>query len=288
MEQAIFSLSFTTTDQAGRSVRCLREEQALEIARRHHGTLRGVYRETLKNNIIPYRYVRNRTILSAKEQLRLLESDVAVVGAGGLGGLVLEILARTGIGRIIVVDDDILEETNLNRQVLSSKDTLGQSKTETGASRVRAVNPAVDMALYRKKINEDNGKELLAGAAVIVDALDTIGDRLALERTARALNIPLVHGAVAGFEGHVMTVFPEDQGLVLLYGETSLPESEKQNAEAVLGVPAATPFVIAALQAMEVVKIILQRGDPLRNRMLHADLETGRFNEFSFPERTGQ
>ncbi len=288
MEQAIFSLSFTTTDQAGRSVRCLREEQALEIARRHHGTLRGVYRETLKNNIIPYRYVRNRTILSAKEQLRLLESDVAVVGAGGLGGLVLEILARTGIGRIIVVDDDILEETNLNRQVLSSKDTLGQSKTETGASRVRAVNPAVDMALYRKKINEDNGKELLAGAAVIVDALDTIGDRLALEKTARALNIPLVHGAVAGFEGHVMTVFPEDQGLVLLYGETSLPESEKQNAEAVLGVPAATPFVIAALQAMEVVKIILQRGDPLRNRMLHADLETGRFSEFSFPERTGQ
>jgi len=151
MKQAIFSLSFTTTDQAGRSVQCLKEEQALEIAHRHHGTLRGVYREALKNKIIPYRYIRNRTILSAKEQLRLLESDVAVVGAGGLGGLVVEILARMGIGRLIVVDDDILEETNLNRQVLSSKDTLGLSKAETGASRVRTVNPAVDTVLHRKK-----------------------------------------------------------------------------------------------------------------------------------------
>ncbi len=285
MEQAIFSLSFTTTDQAGRRVQCLKEEQALEIARRHHGTLRGVYRETLKNNIIPYRYIRNRTILSVKDQLSLLESDVAIAGAGGLGGLVMEILARTGIGGLILIDDDILEETNLNRQVLSSKETLGLSKAETGASRVRDVNPAVDMTLHRKKIDEDNGKELLAGAAVIVDALDTIGGRLALEKTARAMNIPLVHGALAGFEGHVMTVFPEDRGLVLLYGETPLPESEKQNAEAVLGVPAATPFLIAALQAMEVVKIVLQRGHPLRNRMLHADLETGRFSEFIFPER---
>jgi len=285
MEQALFSRSFQTADQAGRSVRCLKEEQALEIARLYRCTLRHVYGKALKNNIIPYRYIRNRTIMSVKEQLRILESAVAVVGAGALGGLTMEILARTGIGKLILVDDDILEETNLNRQVLSAKDTLGRSKAETGASRVRAVNPAVDMAVHQEKLNEDNGKKLLSGAAVIVDALDTIGDRLALEKTARALNVPLVHGAVAGFEGHVMTIFPEDRGLVLLYGETPLPGSENQNAEAVLGVPAATPALIAALQTMEVVKIILQRGNLFRNRMLHADLETGRFSEFSFPER---
>jgi len=90
---------------------------------------------------------------------------------------------------------------------------------------------------------------------------------------------------VAGFEGHIMTVFPEDPGLVFLYGKEHPPESEEQNAEAVLGVPAVTPALIAALQAMEVVKIILRRGDPLRNRMLHVDVEAGRFSEFSFPER---
>lgn len=284
MEQAIQSRSFQVTDPSGRNIRCLKDDQAIEIAEDFQCTVRRVYLEALRRGVHPYRYLRNRAILSGEEQLKLLQATVAVVGAGGLGGFVIEMLARLGIGHLILADHDTFEETNLNRQVLSSKDTLGMSKTEAGALRVEAINPAVDTTVHRTKINEDNGKKLLSGAHVIVDALDGIPDRLALGKTARALNIPMVHGAVAGFEGHVMTIFPEDSGLVLIYGEKNIMVPGEHNAEAILGVPAVTPALIATLQAMEVMKIILRRGDPLRNRMLHVDLEACRFSEFSFPE----
>lgn len=286
MKEAVVSRSFQTFDQAGRSVRCLKEDEAFEIAGAFHCTLRRVYREALRQDILPYRYLRNRTAISGREQLKLLEAVVAVAGAGGLGGSVIEILARIGIGRLILVDHDVFEETNLNRQLLCSKGTVGLSKAEAGASRVQSINPAVETTVCRTRIDADNGKELLSGSSVVVDALDTIRDRLALEKTARALNIPLVHAAVAGFEGRVMTIFPGDPGLVLLYGGENGEKREEQTADAVLGLPAVTPALVAALQAMEVLKIILRRGEPLRNRMIHAALEPGLFSEFRFPEKT--
>lgn len=285
MKETVVSRSFQAADQAGRIVRCLKEDEALEIAGTFRCTLRRVYEEALRQDILPYRYLRNRTVISRREQLKLLEAVVAVAGTGGLGGSVIEILARTGVGRLILIDHDVFEETNLNRQIFCSKGTVGLPKAEVGASRVRSVNPAVETMVHQTRIDADNGKELLSGADVVVDALDTIRDRLALEKAARALNIPLVHAAVAGFEGRVMTIFPGDPGLVLLYGGENAEKREERNAEAVLGVPAATPALIAALQAMEVVKIILHRGEPFRNRMIHADLEAGLFSEFRFPEK---
>jgi molybdopterin/thiamine biosynthesis adenylyltransferase len=100
--------------------------------------------------------------------------------------------------------------------------------------------------------------------------------------TAQKLGIPLVHGALAGFDGQVMTIFPEDPGLERIYGEGQPPRNDPGRPEAVLGVPAPTPSIVATIQAMEVIKILLDRGQLIRNRMLHIDLEGSRFDSFSF------
>ena len=107
-------------------------------------------------------------------------------------------------------------------------------------------------------------------------------DRLILEKGAKSLQIPLVHGALAGFDGQVMTVFPEDQGLRLIYGKNPPPGKDPRSPEAILGVPALMPCLIGTLEAMEVLKILLGRGKLLRNTLLHVDLQEGEMNRFVF------
>jgi len=119
-------------------------------------------------------------------------------------------------------------------------------------------------------------------APVIVDALDNVSDRFVLEEICKKLGIPLVHGALAGFEGRVMTIFPDDTGLKNLYGNKRANENSSRSPEAVFGIPAMTSCLVATLQAMEVLKIILKRGKIFKNAMLYVDLETGRMNEFVF------
>ena len=132
------------------------------------------------------------------------------------------------------------------------------------------------------RLNATNAKAVLVGSDVIVDALDNVPDRFSLQETARTLKIPLVHGAVAGFEGQLMTIFPEDEGFSLLYGTGDAKQYQIESPEVVLGVPAVTPSLVATLQAMEVIKILLNRGRPFRNVMVHVDMETSEMKRFSF------
>jgi len=269
------------TDPAERTVSVIKDAQALAIAQELGCRPLDVYTTALKQNIWPFRYVRNRNILSIEEQLKLAEAAVAVIGAGGLGGTVILLLARTGIGHLKVVDCDAFDETNLNRQALSSSRNLGTAKTLAAVEQVAAVNPGVDVNALQATIDSQSAKKVLSGVDVVVDALDNAPDRLATEAAAKEIGIPFVHGALAGFDAQLMTIFPQDPGLKLLYGETA-QKGDPQRPEAVLGVPAVTPSVVASLQVMEVLKILLQRGKPLRNRMLHVDLESGQFDVFTF------
>jgi len=276
-------------DSGGRETRVLTDNDAVDIAARYGVTVHEVHREALRMGICPYRYLRNRASISGEEQLTLCLSCVAVVGAGGIGGHVILLLARLGIGRIVVVDPDRFDETNLNRQALSSQKALGQSKAEEAVRAVAAINPGVRVTAHCFKIDPFNAEEALSGSDVIVDALDNIPDRFTVETASRSLGIPLVYGALAGFEGQVMTVFPQDPGLRCLYGprESGVKRSQREPSrgpEVILGVPALTPAVIAALQAAEVMKIVLKRGRVFRNRMLHVDLETGEICPFAFEE----
>ena len=282
MHRLIRERSKTIHDPAGREVKTLEEASAMEIAGRFGCTLRAVYEAALEGGICPCRYLRNRETISGEEQLRLVTSRVAVVGSGGLGGQVLLLLARMGIGYLVVVDHDRFDETNLNRQALSSVRDLGRPKCEVAARVLQNVNPGVDVVAHADQMDAANAGELLAGADVIVDALDNVPDRFVIQDAAASLKIPLVHGALAGFEGQVMTIFPGDAGLTLLYGEPNDERPREKSPEALLGVPAVTPSLVATLQVMEVVKVLLDRGRPFRNTMVHVDLETGEMNRFSF------
>jgi molybdopterin/thiamine biosynthesis adenylyltransferase len=160
--------------------------------------------------------------------------------------------------------------------------TLGMPKATAAVSAVGAVNPGVNVFPHQIKLDASNCERILAGSDAIVDALDNVPDRFLLEGAARKLGIPLVHGTLAGFEGWVMTIFPSDAGLKNIYGAEEAKRIDRESPQAVLGVPGVTPFVIAAFQTMEVLKILLGRGNIFRDRMIHVDLERGCLNEFSF------
>jgi molybdopterin/thiamine biosynthesis adenylyltransferase len=181
-----------------------------------------------------------------------------------------------------VIDFDVFDETNLNRQALSDVKSIGKSKSGRAAGQVESINPAVQVDSFRVEIDYSGALKVFAGADVVVDALDNIPDRFVVEKAAKALQIPLIHGAIAGFDGQLMTIFPEDPGLTSLYGNGNVKKNDPSRPGAVLGVPALTPSIIATLQAMEVIKVILKRGNLFRNKLLHIDLESGQFNQFGF------
>jgi len=271
------------TDPAGRDADILEDNAACEIAWQLGLGLHEIYREALKLGVRPYRYIRNADILSTAEQLKLAESRVAVVGAGGLGGQAIVLLARLGVGILVVVDCDQFDETNLNRQALCVGETLGEPKTRAAVEAVAAINPGVHVIPHQVRLTADVIDGILAGSDVVVDGLDNVPDRLLLQEAAGRLGIPMVHGALAGFEGRIMTVLPGDAGVKQLYGETA-SEADPDRPEAVLGVPAVTAALIGTFQAMEVLKILLRRGSLFRNAMAYVDLEQGRLDTFRFDE----
>jgi molybdopterin/thiamine biosynthesis adenylyltransferase len=264
-------------------VNVIHEADSAEIAKKYDQLLGNIFITALSSDIWPYRYIQNRDTLSSHEQKKLSESTVAVIGCGGLGGHVLLMLSRIGIGSMVVVDPDIFDETNLNRQVFALSDTIGMYKTDAAVSAIRSVNPAVVVKGFQTAINYANALEIINGADVVVDALDNLPDRKMLQQVTYKMKLPLVHGAIAGFEGQVLSISPDDKGFGDLFGNGD----DKQagcgvSAESIMGVPSITPVFIASLQAMEVVKILLKRGKVISGRMLYSDIEVGEFNYFDF------
>ena len=261
------------TNSSGKKYFSVSVNQVKEIAFKYKVKARKIEISALQNNIIPERYQRNLGVISPLEQIKLLQSKVAIIGAGGLGGTVIELLTRIGIGELIIADKDIIGDSNLNRQILSKETNLGQNKIEAAVKRVKEIDSSVEITGHSVFIDSDNVKEIIEGADVAVDALDNLPSRFVLQKACRDLKIPLVHGAIAGFNGQLTTIFPEDKGLELIYGsDRDLPE---HGSEVTLGAPTVTPAVIASLEAQEVIKILLKRGKLFRNRLLYLDIEGG-------------
>ena len=225
---------------------------------------------------MPERYLRNLGTIGIAGQLRLLRAKVAVVGAGGLGGHVIELLARQGVGSLVVIDGDCFARHNLNRQLLATEKTLNRNKAEAAAERVAIVNSDVQVTPVLQMLDATNAPEILAGMDVLVDALDTISSRRMLLQVARELRIPLVHAAIAGFTGQVATVLPGDTGIPALFARQT---DSDRGVETSLGNPAPTPALAAALQAQEVVKLITGIGQPLSGQLLYFDLEYNLFEK---------
>ncbi len=247
-----------------------------EMAQKYHLSPLEIEIYALQQHVMPARYERNYPTISFPEQIRLLQATVAVVGCGGLGGNIIEMSARLGIGNIIMIDGDTFHESNLNRQLLSAEDHLGKGKAETAAARIKHINSSIRTRTYSQFIYSKNVRELIQGADLAIDALDNIPSRFILEKACRELAIPLVHGAINGFNGQVSTLFPHDKGLEAIYGKRQTVHQEKEIPK--VSTPSVTPALVAAFQVQEVIKILLNRGKPLRNKLLFINLEESEIN----------
>ena len=241
------------------------------IAKETGMSLLEVEYAALYENILPERYSRNQKSLTNTDQLKLLQSHVAIIGLGGLGGTVTEILARIGIGSLTLVDGDSFDESNLNRQILSSPALLGASKAKTARNRVNEINPAVKVTSVQEFLTDSNGETLLAGAQLAVDCLDTISARFVLEKACKSVKIPLVSAAIGGSNGQATVIFPEDPGLRLIYGPVD--KTAQSGIEATLGTLPYAAMYMAAVQCAEITNILLGAPPELQNKLFIADVQ---------------
>ncbi len=249
-----------------------------EAARRFALEIRDVEGAALEQGLMPMRYRRNRETLSVPEQLALFRSRVAVIGCGGLGGYMVEELARLGVGALVLVDPDVFEEHNLNRQILSSPARLGRPKVEVARERAAEVNPAVSVAAHQAAFTRGNGAQLLSRCSAALDGLDSLPARRDLAAACRELSVPLVHGAIAGWYGQLTTQMP-GQDISPLLETGSAPDGA---GERPLGNPSFTPAVVASLQVAELVKVLLGRGTPLARRLLLLNLLDMQFEKVGY------
>lgn len=265
-------------DSCGKTFRIISLAGTVTLAERMDCSRKEVEIAALEAGVIPERYQRNIGTVGIEGQLGLLRSHGAVVGAGGLGGLAIELLARMGVGKLTIIDGDSFTGSNLNRQLHALERTLGAGKVETTAFRMGEVNCSVEVIAHSCYADESNLPELLEGCGVVLDCLDNLSSRLALENACQKLGIPLVHGAVAGFTGQLAVIWPGEPLFHKIYG--SGKNSEDRGAEVLLGNPAPTPAVVAAWQCGEAVKILTGMADAIRGRLLLIHMLSGETTSF--------
>jgi molybdopterin/thiamine biosynthesis adenylyltransferase/rhodanese-related sulfurtransferase len=227
------------------------------------------------------RYSRHLLIPEVGEegQLKLLQSRVLLIGAGGLGSPASLYLAAAGVGTIGIVDDDTVDETNLQRQIVHSTERLGDSKADSAKLTIEALNPDVTVKVFEERLTSENVDRILGeGWDVIVDGADNFPTRYLLNDASVWHRIPVVHGSIYRFEGQV-TVFKPHEGPCYrcLFPQPPPPELAPSCAEG--GVLGVLPGVIGSLQANEGLKLALGIGEPLVGRLLMFDALAGTFTE---------
>ena len=198
------------------------------------------------------RYIRNLGALTEQECTALRTKTVFVAGCGGLGGYLIEMLLRLGVGEIHVADGDAFEASNLNRQLLSSPSALGQSKAEAAAMRAELVNPDVRFVAVPQFVTEENAAELIRGSDAVLDALDNIQARRTLARACAQVGIPMIHGAICGWSAQAAVVMPGDDLIEKIY-----PEGVSLSSKTSLSF---TPPFCAALQIALCTRLLTGRS----------------------------
>ncbi len=255
----------------GTFCRTISTREVMRLADEANITGREIEIGALKQDIYPDRYIRNMNSLVPSDQIKLLESTIGIIGLGGLGGLVTETLARMGVGRLHLIDGDVFEAHNLNRQLLSSTDNLGQSKAEVAGIRVNTINPGIVVVISSAYIALDNADKLIESCDIVVDCMDNIPSRFILADAAKHANIPMVSAAIAGLFGHVTTIFPDGEGLESIFGPKGHGKRTK-GIETSLGCLAPGVNLIASLECTEVLKVLLSKPNTLKNKLLIVDL----------------
>ena len=211
--------------------------------------------------------------LGMEGQKKLKKSRIFIAGAGGLGSPAAFYLAAAGVGTIVIADNDTVEASNLNRQILHWQKNIGNKKVESAREKISSLSGFINIETVDETLTDNNIEGLTEGCDAIVDAMDNIATRFALNKAAINWNIPLFHGAVNGMEGRVTTIIP---GKTACIGCMYRPDV-KLSKFPVLGV---TPGLTGIIQATEVIKYITGIGDLLENRLLIYDGMDLKFKEF--------
>lgn len=217
------------------------------------------------------RYERNIPAISETEQAGLASKKVLVIGCGGLGGYILEYLARLGVGYLTAVDGDVFEVSNLNRQLHSAPDLIGYKKAAAAARRVKIIAPGIDILPVEASFGEENADRLIRNQDLVIDALDNIPSRFLMEDACERQKVTFIHGAILGWNMQVTVGRPGGRVLHRIYGTDTV--STCSDAVSKTSLPM-TPAACAAVQAAEAVKILTGHEPSLCGRLLLFNLET--------------
>jgi len=212
-------------------------------------------------------------------QIRLLDSRVLCLGAGGLGSPAALYLAAAGVGTLGIVDMDVVDASNLQRQILHNVDRVGERKVDSAKKTLTALNPDVNVVTHDVRLGADNILQVIDGYDVIVDGADNFPVRYMLNDASVKLGIPVVHGSIFRFEGMV-TVFDPQQGPTYRDMVPEPPPAEMAPSCAEAGVLGVLPGIVGSIQALEAIKIVLDYGDMLRGRLLTFDAAEMSFREY--------
>lgn len=229
-------------------------------------SFREVEKQVFKKGLLPLRFKKNQTTISQKEQYRLFKSHVSIVGCGGLGGNVAELLARVGVGEITLIDSDKFVEHNLNRQKFSTIKTLGERKVDTICSNLKLINPALLLHKKYKYLNKKNIDKLLNKSNVVIDCLDNPKKKMLLSSWCKQNSKKFVHGAIAGTSLQITTSKNLD----------SFYKTKQKGIEKIYGNLAFIASICASFQVSFCIKLLLDK-DFSFDDMLFCDL-----NDFEF------
>ncbi|MDG2428062.1 MAG: molybdopterin-synthase adenylyltransferase MoeB [Acidimicrobiales bacterium] len=212
-------------------------------------------------------------------QLKLLEASVLMLGAGGLGSPAALYLAAAGVGHIGIIDMDVVDESNLQRQILHNVDRIGERKVDSAKKTLAAINPDVDITTYDLRLDASNIMEILAEYDVVVDGADNFPSRYLLNDASVKLGVPVVHGSIFRFEGQV-TVFDPREGVTYRDMLPEPPPAEFAPSCAEAGVLGVLPGIVGTIQALEAIKLILGLGEGLSGRLVAFDALEMSFREY--------
>lgn len=214
------------------------------------------------------RYDRQLPLLGVEGQARLKNTSVAVIGAGGLGSFEALYLAGLGVGRIVIVDGDTVEESNLNRQVLHWEEDIGRPKALSAAEKLQKFNPYIRVEAVQDRLRDDNAEKIIGSVDAVLDALDNWETRLLVDRVAYRLGKTFVHAGVHGLEGQVVPIVPGETSCLKCLLPPRLVSPQKP--------PAVAPIVaiIAAIAVVELVKILTGIGESNKGKMIVFDGST--------------
>jgi len=229
------------------------------------------------------RYARHLTLpeVGEKGQKKLRKSSILVIGAGGLGSPALLYLAAAGVGKIGIIDDDRVDITNLQRQVIHATAKIGELKVNSASSRIKELNPEVEVITHNLRLDFSNALELLTGWDVVIDGTDNFPTRYTISDACEILSIPWVFGSIHRFEGQV-SVFNYQKGPNYRDLFPTTPSSDLAPNCAESGVLGVLPGIVGSIQATEALKIILEFGKPISGKLLTIDAKTMEMRSLSF------